>query len=87
MDVMRLGAALAVIRNNDGFNGLLNILDTLFNSVPVRTKEACRKHDATILASERNKKFARKKQVKKRMYIESKIDKLASKTGGYSKQK
>ena len=54
---MGLGAALAVIRNNDGFNGLLNILDNLFNSVPVRAKEACRIHDiATILASERNKK-------------------------------
>ena len=88
MDVMRLGAALAVIRNNDGFNGLLNILDTLFNSVPARAKEACRKHDnATILASERNKKCEEETSEKKEMYIESKIDKLASKTGGYSKQK
>ena len=33
MVVMRLGAALAVIRKLDGFNGLLNIqVDTLFNS-------------------------------------------------------
>ena len=41
MDVMRLGVALAVIRNNDGFNGLLNILDTLFNSVPASTIIQC----------------------------------------------
>ena len=66
MDVMRLGAALAVIRNNDGFNGLLNILDTLFNSVPVRAKEACRKHDnAMILASERNIKCQEETSEKK----------------------
>ena len=63
---MRLGAALAVICNNDGFNGILNMLDTMFITVPVRAKEGCRIHDnATIRPSERTKR-AKKKQVENR---------------------
>ena len=44
---MRLGAALAVIRNNNEFNGLQNMLDTIFFFTE-RAKETYHERDRKL---------------------------------------
>ena len=43
MESVRLGAALAIIRFNDGYNSVLNIFKSFQSNNPfIRTKEGCR---------------------------------------------
>ena len=43
MQSVRLGAALAIIRYNDGYNSVLNIFKSFHSNNPfIRTKEGCR---------------------------------------------
>ena len=64
---MRLGDVLAIIRNNDGFNGLLNVLDTLFMCIPERAKEVYLKSDNETVKSSCRKKKGQKEKVKKEL--------------------
>ena len=64
VDVMQIGAALVVIRNNDGFAGLIDILTNLCGFVPESTQELCRKHDFATVAASGKKKPSKKPKEK-----------------------
>ena len=79
---MQIGAVLAVIRNNDGFAGLIDILTNLCGFVPERTQELCRKHDFATVAASGKKRPSKKTKEK---CLGSKKD--TPMAGGYSSGK